>query len=85
MTNTYTKITSVEQLKSFCTDETSDFFIWLGGARSSKDIYFDSESEKFLITNCIDDSEQDLTEEELMDDSYTNIGTAITNGTFYKY
>jgi len=81
----YTKITSVEHLKSLCTDDTNEFFIWLGGARSSKDIFFDSESEKFLITNCIDDSEQELTAEELMDGANTNIGTAITNGTFYKY
>ena len=54
----YTKITSVEQLKSICTEETQEFFIWLGIARSSKSIAFDEDMNKFYIHNEIDDTEQ---------------------------
>lgn len=47
---------------------------------SRKYIYYNPEGKKkpvFNITNCIDDSEQNLTEKQLMDDKYTHIGVAI--------
>ena len=79
----YTKIKSVEDLKSRCYNEMNDFFIYLGIGRSSKDIYYDSDLNKFEIHNNIDDTEQLLTEGELFTKS--NIGEAITRGNFYKY
>jgi len=79
----YTKITSVEQLKSICTEETQEFFIWLGIARSSKSIAFDEDMNKFYIHNEIDDTEQFITPNELFTKS--NIGDAITGGNFWKY
>lgn len=63
-----------------------DFALVLGGGGmfSRKEMMYDSESKKFLINNCIDDSEQDLTEKQLQNKKYTNIGEAITKGSFYQ-
>ena len=74
-------IQSVEQLKEEAC-ETSDFFIALnGGIRSSKSILFDEGI--FYIHNDIDESEEELTEEQLF--SVSNIGTAINKKAFFKY
>ena len=77
-------ITSVEQLKEE-SGETSEFLIQLrGGAVSRKIIQWDKDENKFWVTNCIDDTEEELTEEQIMDDDYTNIGKAIRFNAFYK-
>lgn len=80
-----TKIKSVEHLKEILSDgDGRDFFIQLNfGARSSKFISWDSGENIFYVLNYIDDSEQELTEEMLMDRDYTNIGYAIQMGAFY--
>lgn len=70
-------------LKEICTEETQDFFIHLSIGRSSKDISFDKDMNKFMIFNNIDDTNQFLTEAELFTES--NIGKAIEAGNFYKY
>ena len=41
--------------------------------------------EKFYITNEIDDTDQELTREQLMDEQYTNIGKAMLAGALYAY
>ena len=84
------KITNTAQLRESIKQGNTEYFILLNGnIRSSKDIFLDendtSNSQKFLITNCIDDSEQDLTEEELYDTTKSNIGEAIKNDCFYMY
>lgn len=38
---------------------------------------------RFDIRNCIDDSRQSLSEKQIMDSRYTNIGEAIIKGSFY--
>ena len=61
------------------------FFILLRHhLRSSKWIVWDDIEKKFYIHNLIDDTEQVLTEKQLMDKSWTNIGYAMTQGALYK-
>lgn len=81
----YTKIKSLEHLKDESNGgEYQEFFILLnGGGRSSKRIQWDEEDQIFYITNEIDDTEQELSEDEIMEDS--NIGHAINKGAFFKY
>lgn len=78
------QVKSVNQLKTILADgETKDFFILLNfGLRSSKAISFDGDN-TFYVLNEIDGTEQELTEQELMDSDITNIGKAINNGAFY--
>lgn len=81
-----TQVKSTDQLKTILADgETKDFFILLNfGLRSSKAISYDGSS-TFYVLNEIDDTEQELTEQELMNSDITNIGKAINNGAFYLY
>lgn len=78
------QIKSINQLKDVLADgEVKDFFIQLHfGLRSSKAISFDGDN-TFYVLNEIDGTEQELTEQELMDSDITNIGKAINNGAFY--
>ena len=80
------KITSMEQLKKEAMDEDdADFFILLRGYfRSSKRIIWEEDEKRFFIINYINDSEQELTEAQLMDKGYTNIGYAMTQGALFK-
>lgn len=80
------KVNSIEELKEILGDSDTapqDFCISNGMFRSSKSLML--YGDKVNILNEIDDTEQLLSFEELKDASITNIGTAITNGTFYKY
>ena len=79
-----TQVKSTNQLKTILADgETKDFFILLNfGLRSSKAISYDGSS-TFYVLNEIDGTEQELTEQELMNSDITNIGKAINNGAFY--
>jgi hypothetical protein len=80
----FNKVTSIEQLKEICLDNQQDFIILLvGGLKSSKCIFFDSEDRTWNIVNYIDSSEQCLLENEIVDEKITNIGIAIQNGNFY--
>ena len=80
------QITSMEQLKKEARGEQDvEFFILLKGyLRSSKRIMWDEEEERFFIINFIDETEQELSEAQLMDRDYTNIGYAMTNGALFK-
>jgi len=79
-----TKITSMEQLKAEA-EQGAEFFILLNhGLRSSKDIVWDAQSNKFHVFNHIDQTEQHLTERQLMDKSRTNIGFAMAKGALFK-
>ena len=82
-----TQIKSIKQLKKVCAAEKgADFFILLNyNLRSSKCISWFEDTKTFFILNEIDGSEQELSEEQLMDKEYTNIGEAIKKGAFYKY
>lgn len=80
------QITSMEQLKKEAQGEQdTEFFILLNFyLRSSKRIIWDEEDKRFFILNYIDDTEQMLTEAQLMDKGYTNIGYAMTKGALFK-
>ena len=74
------KITNINQLKD---RDFSDCFISMGGiAKSSKEINYNAFSKMFSIWNCIDDSYEELTEQEL---TMHSIGMAIKNKRLYRY
>ena len=81
------QITSMEQLKKEAQDEQdAEFFILLNNClRSSKRIVWEEDEKRFFVINYIDDFEQELTEKQLMDKSYTNIGFAMEKGSLFKY
>ena len=76
----------MEQLKRESQGEQDvEFFILLNGnLRSSKRIIWDEAEKHFFIFNYIDDTGQELTEAQLTDRNYTNIGYAITRGALFK-
>ena len=76
----------MEQLKKEARGEQDvEFFILLKGyLRSSKRIVWEEGEKKFFIINFIDETEQELTEAQLMDRDYTNIGFAMTKGALFK-
>ena len=76
-------INNLEQLKKISLNG-ADFYIALRGRlRSSKHIRWIPESGIFWICNMIDGSEQDLTEGQIMDPEYTNIGEALRMGALF--
>jgi len=84
------KVNSIDELVGMLSDGSNleEFFINLGGIRSSKNIYLDEDekgNEVFNVLNEIDDTTQILTREQLADTKYTNIGKAIIDGRFYRY
>ena len=76
------RIRTIEQLKELAKDENGlDCFILLnGGLRSSKYIRYYPDDNKFYVLNFIDHSEQELTESQILDSAYTNIGEAMKKG-----
>jgi hypothetical protein len=77
------KILSLDQLKQEARDG-AEFFILLNyNLKSSKWIAWDREERAFLIRNHIDDTKQELTEQQIMDRGYTNIGYAMTKGALF--
>jgi hypothetical protein len=80
------QVTSIDQLKEMIANHVHDYFIRLnGGFRSSKNLDYVPDEDKFIIFNEIDGSEQELDEQQLMDRDYTNVGYAITVGALYSY
>jgi len=85
MTNQETKpirIRTIEQLKVLAKAENGlDCFILLnGGLRSSKYIRYQADDNSFYVMNFIDGSEQELTERQILDSAYSNIGEAMKKG-----
>lgn len=83
MTKTKDKrIRTIRQLKGLAKgDNGLDCYILLNGnLRSSKYIRYNSEDNSFYVLNLIDDSEQELTESQLLDSGYSNIGEALRKG-----
>lgn len=81
------QITSMEQLKKEAQDEQdAEFFTLLNNClRNSKRIVWGEDEKRFFVINYIDDFEQELTEKQLMDKSYTNIGFVMEKGSLFKY
>ena len=68
------RIESLEQLRKEC-KSGAEFFILLNrNLRSRKWIIWNDVNNKFFIHNFIDETEQELTEYQLMDRKWTNLG-----------
>jgi len=80
------RIKTIEQLKELAKrDSDLDCYILLnGGLRSSKCIRYYPDDNSFYVLNLIDDSEQELTETQILDKAYTNIGEAMEKGCLIK-
>lgn len=75
----------IDQLKKLAVDG-ADFYIALnGGLRSSKNITYVQENNTFEIINEIDFSFDTLTEEQLFDRNFTNIGYALENNALFTH
>ena len=76
------RIRTIGQLKELAKDESGlDCFILLNGClRSSKHIRYYPDDNSFFVLNLIDDSQQKLTESQILDGAYSNIGEAIKKG-----
>ena len=76
------RIRTIEQLKELTKGEDGlDCFILLNGnLRSSKHIKYYPDVNSFYVLNLIDGSEQELTESQILDKAYTNIGEAMKKG-----
>ena len=76
------RIRRIKQLKELAKKEMGlDCFILLnGGLRSSKHIRYYSDDNSFFVLNLIDNSEQELTESQILDSAYSNIGEAMKKG-----
>ncbi|MHC4759160.1 MAG: hypothetical protein ACYTE8_10930 [Planctomycetota bacterium] len=81
MTKTKDKrIRTIEQLKELAKNGMDCFILLNGGLRSSKHIRYYPDDNSFYVLNLIDDSEQELTESQILDSAYTNIGEAMEKG-----
>lgn len=77
-------IKNIEQLKELSKDGLECHIRLNGGLRSSKHIYYNEDVNTFEVINYIDDSEQTLTEEQLFNQDYTNVGIALQNNALIK-
>ena len=85
-TRKITRVNSLDELKQICDGRMRDFFIQLNfGRHSTKAISYDRSTDKFYSVKIIDDSEQELSSKEIMDENNSNIGKAIELGAFYQY
>jgi hypothetical protein len=78
------KITSLEQLKHEAREGAGFFILLKHNLKSSKWIVWNEYNRVFFITNFVDGSEQKLTEQQIMDREYTNIGFAMTKEALFK-
>jgi len=74
------RIRTIQQLKELAKNGLDCFILLNGGLRSSKHIRYYPDDNSFYVLNFIDDSEQELTESQILDKAYTNIGEAIEKG-----
>ena len=74
------RIKTITQLKELAKNGLECFILLNGGLRSSKYIRYYPDDNSFYVLNLIDDSEQELTEAQILDSKYTNIGQAMEKG-----
>lgn len=78
------KYKQIETLKELQTGSPIDCFISLNfGVISRKTITWSKKEKKFYVWNHIDDTDIRLSEEEIMDESLTNIGRALRLNALY--
>ena len=78
------RIRTIEQLKESAKNGLDCFILLNGGLRSSKHIRYYTDDNSFYVLNLIDDSEQELTESQIFDGTYTNIGEAMKKGALIR-
>lgn len=78
------RITTLERLKQQAREGEGFFILLNHNLRSSKWIVWNDYNRVFFITNFIDGFEQKLTEQQILDRQYTNIGFAMTKGRFLR-
>ena len=72
------KIKTIDQLKQLAEDGIECCILLNHGVYSVK--YISWSVDTFYVFNYIDESDQELTEDQIMDDNYTNIGKAMKMG-----
>ena len=78
------RIRTIEQLKELAKNGLECFILLNGGLRSSKHIRYYPDDNSFYVLNLIDDSEQELTEAQILDGGYSNIGEAMKKGALIR-
>ena len=78
------RITTLERLKQQAREGEGFFILLNHNLRSSKWIVWNDYNRVFFITNFIDGFEQKLTEQQILDRQYTNIGFAMTKARFSR-
>ena len=78
------KIKSLQQLKRESKGGAEYFILLRFNLRSTKWIEWDAQNRVFDVINFINGSEQTLTENQLMDQEWSDIGHAISCGWLYK-
>ncbi len=78
------KIASLKQLKKVSKGGAEFLILLRFNLRTTKWIKWDVKNKVFNVINFIDGSEQILTEKQLMDQGWTNIGYAINSGWLFK-
>ena len=80
------RIRTIEQLKELAKNEKGldCHILFNGGMRSSKHVRYYPDDNSFYILNFIDDSEQELSESQIFDSAYSNIGKALKKGVLMK-
>jgi len=78
------RIKTIEQLKELAKNGLDCFILLNGGLRSSKHIRYYPDDNSFYVLNLIDDSEQELTEAQILDSGYSNISEAMEKGALIK-
>ena len=78
------RIKTIEQLKELAKNGLDCFILLNGGLRSSKHVRYYPDDNSFYVFNLIDDSEQELTEDQILDSGYSNIGEAMKKGALIK-
>jgi hypothetical protein len=74
------RIRSIEQLKELANNGLDCFILLNGDLRSSKHIRYCPNDNTFYVLNLIDDSEQELTEDQILDSAYNHIDEAMKKG-----
>lgn len=78
------QIKNIEELRKQIDKGNHEFYISLGPIRSSKFIDRSKyNADHFYVYNESDNSEQTLTEAQMLDRGYTNIGHAMKRGAFF--
>jgi len=78
------RIKTIAQLKELAENGLDCFILLNGGLRSSKHIRYYPDDDNFYVLNLIDDSEQELTEAQILDSEYTNIAEAMEKGALIR-